>query len=304
MSFADIIERIPGKSDGDQALLAKIFEKFPGVSERFDSFANLPAARRIPKAIGDMEQIPRTGWLRLEPELNFKKVLVDFAQTTQTRRSLMFEESPGCESIASHLIECEELYIRLFSHKPHVVLGREVAKFHDIGEPAFRDFTPYEDISPDEKKRLEWLAVNLLTESRHSGNLHAFHVYNCFLIFERDIHEFEPLGTAMMREIRQQRQSGLVKPFQEQFVRILEQIYSTPVSDDQLKELQVRTKDIDRLQMAYQAHRIWIDERYGVSKEQARTMLDDFWNYVAERLETAEARQNFIDLRRIDARAA
>lgn len=284
-------------------MLTDIFHRFEHVGRRFDAYASLPPRDRLPRAISELQTTPRSGWLRVNPELSFRDVLSTHGRTYNGPRVLIEERAhKGCESIAEHLIECEELYIKLFFHAPHRTLGQEVCKFHDVGEPAFADFTPHDKISPEEKERLEQIAINLLTEARRSGDLYALHTYNCFTIFDRLVTSFAPLQHEMLEQIAKNRANGSIRPAQERFVRILEGIYTEPISDTDLAALQCRTKDIDRLQMAYRAHRIWTEGLYTVPTEEARQKLDEFWDWIATRLKTEECKGDFTRLRTIDDR--
>jgi hypothetical protein len=296
-----LIASVPGLQPGDDLFLEDIFARFPKVRKGFEEYCALPPFQRIPAAAKKLEHLPRTGWLRLEEEgeatRDIRPVLNSHANEYYGPRWLFAELAPGkgTETVLEHCAEAQELFILVYGKNyPFLQWGAEVLKFHDFTEAITGDFTPKDTITKPEKKRLERIALGLLTEDRHQGNLHALHVYNCMNIYEGTAQDFSLLRSEMLSEISRQETSGKIRPVQVEFVNFLKRIYGD--MDPDLPGLTKRTGDIDALHMGLRAMRIERDGHFSVQKDQALAHLGEFYAYIGKKLSTPEAMSFFADM--------
>lgn len=279
-SLNHITSRVPGLKGDDALFLGQMMERFPRVHQGFTDFVSTDPRRRINKAAEVLEGQPRSGWDRLGVVHGRSDVLATHRGEYYGSRWLVFEANDTTgETVLRHSIELAELYALIFKEEPHVQLAVEVLKFHDFIEAINGDFTPRDPITRAEKGRLEKIALELLTESRTTGDLLALHIYNCMRIFEGEVTDFTPLRQQMLNSVNQQ-PSSRNKPF----VQFVEGLYSRPSPD--LVTLRIQAKDIDTVQMGARGLRIIRGNHFTVSEETALKKMDEFWSYINEKLST------------------
>jgi hypothetical protein len=289
-SFESVIQKVPHLVGDDAQFLRSIFERFPHVHSGFKDFSDIAPWLRIKTAAERLENKPRKGWDRLGVAHISSDVLRTHAGEYHGSRWFIFDDTQKKgETVLRHSIELAELFCLIFKKEPHLQLAVEVLKFHDFVEAINGDFTPHDPITKDEKSRLEKIALNLLTESRDSGDLVALHVYNCMRIFEGDLTDFAPARDRMLTAIDAQ-PANRNKPF----VAFIRELYSRPLPD--LSLLKVQAKDIDTVQMGVCGIRIIRDEYFTTSREIALQKMEEFWSYIEKKLTTHECRIFFEEL--------
>lgn len=283
-------------NENDAEFLENIMQRFPHVGEGFTQFANTPPFQRISLASDILNKKPRAGWLRFGVEIGHMDILGQLSKTFNKlagNESFLLGEAPHVtETILQHCIESAELYSLLYACSRVEInrqWGFEIMKFHDFQEAIMGDFTPKDDITKAEKNRLEKLALELLTESRHSGNLMAAHIYNCVRLFEKDEENIPKMQEEMISTISKQKENGETCQNQRFLAILLEYMYAYDGINDE--NFQPSLKDCDVLQMAFRGLRIMRENHYKIPRELAeKEMQQSFWNSIDTRIQTPEAR--------------
>lgn len=139
-------ERFSRFSQEDRAFLAEFFQRHPKVGQNFSRYLELPAQMRPRFAKMDTWDTPRTGWVR--------------------------RDIPAPEDVDSHAVDlmfmvpavltstfAPKIYDETFID--HVF---RMARLHDFCEAIATDFTPHDKISPEDKDRIETLALKVIFE--------------------------------------------------------------------------------------------------------------------------------------------
>jgi len=171
-------------------------------------------------------------------------------------------------------------------------------KFHDFIEAIITDFTPYDKISREEKHRLEILALNLLTESRTQGDLVALHIYNCVLIYEGLITNFDFTRNHMLDQIKFQKTQGNIRSFQIRTEEFFDDLYRHN-SPENAVNIAVQAQDIDKVHMAVRVTRFSRHNHSRLPRGVVETKAEDFWSYIDRGLTIPKVRDFFESLRAV-----
>jgi len=127
----------------DWAFIEEISARFPEnrIAENFGAFLNTPPSFRPMTAQHKSNYVLRRGWQRIGVPLTYVQRLDDHIKTLDRMIALL---PPG--------IDKERC--------------RHILRVHDMAEVITGDFTPHDDISKEEKRRLERLAIRLIFQSR------------------------------------------------------------------------------------------------------------------------------------------
>lgn len=180
-------------SKDEQAFLAGIFVSHPAVATNFERYLTAPTEVRLKMALKDLEEMPRTGWVRKNvPSPENVKLHTDYVE------KYAFAEAPsGVDSYRAQAI----------------------ASIHDIPEAIVTDFTPNDPISKGDKAALEILAVKVIYQS--SPRLDE--IQGLIKEYEEqktpeshwvhDVDKLDPLFVALQYEAKYPQQIGLFKEF-------------------------------------------------------------------------------------------
>jgi hypothetical protein len=298
MDRASLAARIT-PDESDQTFLVAMMEKFPRVEHGFRQFEAAPPMGRIPLAFQVLNEQTRTGWLRFDLEEGASRDITAREHSEYYGRDYrLFEDSPKTpETVLEHSAEAGELYAVVFS-KPSLMRtqwGNEVMKFHDFAESIIGDFTPRDDITKPEKARLEGIALDFLTQSRHDGNLHALHVYNCMQIYEGRKTDYAEMQSEFLGEVAAQERAGRVQPRQREAIGFFKRLYSEPKVD--LKELYAEAHDSDLLQMGVRGLRMMREEHSRLPEKESCEKMEEFWTWIDKKITTEQGRDFFDTLR-------
>ena len=297
--YAGIISHLGNLSENDKVFLSEKFEQYPRVMQGFQLFSRTDPFERIRLASVVLNQQSRTGWLRFDIEEDPKDILSERWSNYSGPEYLIFQEtSPVVETVLEHSAEAGDLYALIYKHIDTEIMrqwGNEIMKFHDFSEAIIGDFTPNDPISREDKSKLEGIATDLLTQSRHHGDLLALHIYNCLQIYEGTFVDFSPVKEMMLSEIAQQEKAGEIRPNQQTTVNLFKKIYD--IDGLNIEQLRKQIKDIDSLQMAFRGTRIIHDHHFNISVSNARSEMTEFWNYIDKKLTTDPARHVFDELK-------
>lgn len=136
-------------SDDDKAFIAEISARFPGreIERKFNDYLARDAKFRVKTAEFDINFVPRNGWKRVG--------IPGLAQTVRNHMDTLHDMTALTPVYNYHP---DALCI-------NVAKLQKMLAIHDLGEAIISDFTPYDNLSRAEKKRLERLAVNIIFEA-------------------------------------------------------------------------------------------------------------------------------------------
>jgi putative hydrolases of HD superfamily len=123
--------------DDDCAFLARMFAVYPHLESNFEHFLAMDPAHRQSEALEALNFVPRTGWKNLgipNPESVYDHTMHLCKRARET--------APAAKLNAEHLVA--------------------VAMVHDLPEAIVGDFAPTDEISNDDKHRLEHLAARVI----------------------------------------------------------------------------------------------------------------------------------------------
>jgi len=135
---------VPGYlfSDDELKFIDTIQRRFPqkNIAEKFRRFSAMEPAARYEAALNELKKLPRTGYHR--------------------RGIPLFDT----ETVFEHVEEIKQLAKSQTPEGYDIFLLLDIIDAHDLGEAIIGDFTPKDEISDEEKHRLEFLAINLISE--------------------------------------------------------------------------------------------------------------------------------------------
>lgn len=135
----------------DQAFLIRMFAVYPHIQSKFEQFLNISPAHRQGEALDALNFVPRTGWKNLgipNPESVYDHTM----HLCKHAR----EAAPAAKLDPEHLVA--------------------VALVHDLPEAIVGDFAPTDNITSDDKHRLESLAARVIF-TNDVENLARYHEY-------------------------------------------------------------------------------------------------------------------------------
>lgn len=266
-------------SDDDIIFLRDMCRHFPRVAQGLAVFAHQDPEKRLPLAVKVISKQLRSGWVR--------RLDLDYSESE-------VEGGKKAETVAGHCTEAAWLYRWLYKDDANSTFGAEVMQFHDIGEAIIGDFTPHDDISKDEKGRLEALGVRLLTQNMDSGDVLLRHVHHCMSVYEREDVSLDDIREDMLAFITCERDAGRVLTHQEDTVQYFESLYDGLRGD--VGDLHVRTKDCDLVQMSVRAAQIVLERHAQQDADESHWALSEFWGYIHERLELKRTHDFFEEM--------
>lgn len=130
-------------SSDDLAFIEEISARFPEnrIVDNFKDFLSLPPSFRPMTATYNSNYVLRRGWQRIGVSPRYVQRLNDHVETLDRMTALLPPE-----------INKERC--------------RHILRVHDMAEVITGDFTPHDDISKEDKSRLESLAIRIIFESR------------------------------------------------------------------------------------------------------------------------------------------
>lgn len=180
-------------SKDEQSFLARIFVNHPAVAANFERYLTAAPEIRLEMALRDLEETPRTGWVR--------------------------RNVPSPENVKLHTDYVEKY---AFAEAPSGVDPRRaqaIAAVHDIPEAIVTDFTPSDPISKEDKAALEVLAVKVIYQS----SPRLAEIQGLIKEYEEqktpeshwvyDVDKLDPLFVALQYEAKYPQQMGLFKEF-------------------------------------------------------------------------------------------
>ena len=177
----------------EHAFLAGIFAHHPAIATNFERYLTASAEARLAMAIRDLEETPRTGWVRRNvPNPENVKLHTDYVE------KYAFAEAPvGVDAYRAQAI----------------------ASIHDIPEAIVTDCTPTDPISKEDKAVLEVLAMKVIYQSSPRLNeiLSLVQEYEEQKTPEsqwvHDVDKLDPLFVALQYEAKYPQKMGLFKEF-------------------------------------------------------------------------------------------
>lgn len=180
-------------SEEEQNFLKGVFENHPAIAANFERYLSAPAETRLSMAMQDLEETPRTGWVRRNvPSPENVKIHTDYVE------KYAFAEAP----------------VGVDAHR-----AQAIASIHDIPEAIVTDFTPTDPISKEDKAALEILAVKVIYQSspQLSEILGLVKEYEEQKTPEshwvHDVDKLDPLFVALQYEAKYPTKMGLFKEF-------------------------------------------------------------------------------------------
>lgn len=191
--MADVFDTVKSYSDEDKHFLREMCEIFPKIKQSFNDFLNVPD--RISAAREKLYTIDRAGWNRIG-------IRHDFVQND-----------------GEHTDDCVSLVPFVVTQKQFIENIESVMRNHEITEAITGDFTPFDNITAEEKAKLEMLAVIFLTEGHVNGQ-NILNDFQCFEMQEgyigkaaKDIDRLEMVLQARVYEILFPDMKDKLEPF-------------------------------------------------------------------------------------------
>lgn len=174
----------------DMVFLGEMFARFPRVKKGFETFAAIEPSARPDAAIDALKDEMRAGWARIG-------IPLDDVQN-------VFDHHEACQNLARFLKQSDKMV---------AMVG-----VHDITEAVVSDFTPFDDITTAEKKRLETLAIHLITEDKalYQGIFDLWMEYeNCQTHDGQMAHDIDRLEMVMQSQLYETQYPHLTDKLQE-----------------------------------------------------------------------------------------
>lgn len=180
-------------NDDDVAFLNGIFAEYPKVAKKFEAYLELAPLQRITKAVHDLKDLPRTGWV--------------------------LRGIQNVESVYEHSLHVQAQAFALAPERVDAFRAKAMGLFSDFAEAVTGDFTPYDTIQKPEKYRLERLVMQMLYEKspqkdKVCGLIEEYQAQESETAkWVHDIDKLDPMFVALQYEAKDARHTDLFDEF-------------------------------------------------------------------------------------------